>query len=109
MSDTLTIVTNNVPRNLLYWYELTAKEQAEFDYLDTENKRNDAEFVRYNGWTYDLAEFMACPSSDRATPQMRDAGFHKWSGYHSDSFFSGILVRYVDNFERVVMGRYLLS
>lgn len=106
MSDTLTIVTNNVPRNPLYWYELTAKEQAEFGYLDTEDKQSEATFVRYNGWTYALAEFMACPTSEQSNPQMRDAGFHKWSGYHSDSFFSGILVRYVDNCERVVMGRF---
>lgn len=111
MTDHLTIRTNNVPRDVLTWYDLTAKEQAEFDYLDTDDRQAEASFVRYRGWTYDLGEFMACPRSEQANPQMRDAGFHKWNGYAGDSFFSGVPFRYVDlgpvdDFEHVIMGTY---
>jgi hypothetical protein len=107
VSDTFTIRTNNVPRDVLYWYELTDKERAEFDYLETEEEQAQATFVRYKGWTYDLGDFMRCPSSEQSNPQMRDAGFHHWDGYAGDSFFSGVLVRYVDDGERVIMGTYI--
>jgi hypothetical protein len=30
-----------------------------------------------------------------------------WDGYRSDSYFSGIVVRYVDDGERVIAGLYL--
>ena len=50
---------------------------------------------------------MRCPDSEQSNPQMRAAGFHAWDGYHSDSFFSGILVRYTDEWcESVIAGDY---
>jgi len=30
----------------------------------------------------------------------------KWDGYQSDSFYSGVLVKYVEDFERVIMATY---
>lgn len=99
MSD-LTIVTNRQPRDILHWWDLSAKERAEFDYLDTKDRQNEAAFFRYRGATYDLGEFMATRGMPEFSPLVA------WHGYHSDSYFSGVLVRYTDDFEHVVAGRY---
>lgn len=97
MSD-LKIITNNKMRVIVRWHDLTPKEQAEFDYLDTEDRQDSTEFFRYRGNVYDIGEFMSCKS-------WPDVG--KWEGYHSESAFSGILIRIVDDYERVIVGRYI--
>jgi hypothetical protein len=100
--DELTIVTNNVPRDVLYAWDLTLGERAEFDYLDfaaIERGEDSASFFRYKGDVYDLGEFMrwdGVPYSPLAV----------WDGYQSDTFFSGLLVRYCEDFEQVVVARY---
>lgn len=102
MSD-LTIITNNVPRDVIEADELDAAERAEFDYLDwsaIEEGSDSASFFRYKGTTYDLGEFST--TSGLGPPD----GFGTWDGYQSDTFFSGILVRYCDDFERVIVARY---
>lgn len=109
----LTIITNNVPRDILYAWDLTEKEKAEFDYLfkslSTECCDNAlaATFFRYKGQVYDLGEITSCDLS----PSLQG-----WNGYHSDSFFSGIVVKYptrcdddacdCENYDAVIVGRY---
>jgi hypothetical protein len=44
MTTTTTIKCNNKPRHVLHWFELSLKEQAEFDYLDTDDLRMEATF-----------------------------------------------------------------
>ena len=103
MEHKVTIITNNVPRNLLYWYELTAKEQAEFDYLDTDSKQQDANFVRYKGATYHLEDTEYVDTSHN----FADHPFKAWHSKVSDSFFSGVLFRYADrDYATVICGRY---
>lgn len=98
-----TIQTNNVPRFTLDWHDLTAKEQREFDYLDTDDKRYETHFVRYRGWVYDLGEFMRVESGFGGSSG--NGAFHGWDGFHADSYFSAVLVRYVaNNTESVIMG-----
>lgn len=95
MSD-LTIITNNVPRDIIEGWELTSSEREDFDYLDwnaIDGGLDSASFVRYKGQLYDLGDFEAATL------------FPGWNGYVSDTFFSGILVRWV-NTEQVVMGRF---
>jgi hypothetical protein len=98
----LTIKTNNVPRDIVEAYELTAAERAEFDYIDwhkIEAGEDSASFFRYGGEVYDLGEFMRWDGVEFSP-------LATWDGYQSDSFFSGLLVRYVDDFERVIVARY---
>lgn len=90
----LTITTNNQPRFLLNWFDLTDKERSEFDYLKTEEEQSEHQFFRYRGWTYDLGEFMRAPEE-----------LKPWHGYHGDSYFSGILVKYVGD-ESVICATY---
>lgn len=106
MSD-LTIVTNNVPRDILDAWELTADERAQFDYHDwaaIERGEDSASFFRYKGDLYDLGEFTRLDGPFLLPNRTR--AFATWDGYQSDTFFSGTLVRYCDDFERVVVGRF---
>lgn len=102
MSDSLTIITNNVPRDVLEGYELTPAERDEFDYIDwsaVERGEDSCSFFRYKGDLYDLGEFERWDNPASPTRQ-------GWDGIQPDSFFSGVLVRYCDNFERIIVGRY---
>jgi len=96
MSD-ISITSNNQPRFMIYWADLTAKEQGNFDYLDSEDKQDSASFVRYKNWVYDISEFMRVDGM---------AGITGWDGYHSDSYFSGILLKLCEDSDSVIMGRY---
>ena len=78
----LRIITNNQPRDLLMWHELTDAERKELDYITNPEDRG-TDFFRYKGWIYDVGEF-----------ELPGDHFPGWDGYHGDSFFSGILIRY---------------
>ncbi|MBA3351735.1 MAG: hypothetical protein H0U23_04805 [Blastocatellia bacterium] len=98
MDDSITIITNNVPRPILSGYELTDSERAEFNYIDFTT--TDGSFFRYKGEVYDLDdgfEYVGTPTN-----------FPNWHGIQPDSFFSGILIRYIhdNNYEEIVVGRY---
>lgn len=104
----LTIRTNNHKRPILYVWDLTPEELKEFDYLisppegASESEVRDcwmdsgATFFRYRGEVYDLGEFMhtTCPE------------FKGWAGYQSDSYFSGLLVKFDEDYEYVTVGTY---
>lgn len=98
---TTTIKTNNQPRNLLYWNELTVKEQKDFDYLKVnEEAQANANFIRYHRRVYDVSEFMRIEHTNKDL-------FVKWDGYISDSYFSGVLIRYVNDNEQVIVGTFI--
>lgn len=105
------IVTNNVPRDIVYDYELSAKERADYDMLDwaaIERGEDSASFVRYRGHTYILSDFSADWGITRGSG-LPD-GLKGWHGYLSDSFYSGVVIRYADeSYERVVMGTFYAS
>ena len=96
------IKCNNVPRNLIYGYELSDKERAEFDYIESEEFETH-EFFRYKGRAYALDDFMLIDANIAPHPQ-RD-GWENFDGYASDSCFSGVLVKYVDS-DRVIAATY---
>jgi len=78
----LTIITNNHRRDIIYWWELTEEEKAEFDYATEESM-----FFRYKGSLYCLDDFMRIehhPNSD----------FASWDGYSPDGFSSGTVVKW---------------
>ena len=84
------IKTNNQPRGILSWYDLTPEEQKEFDYLE----EGEGSFFRYKGWVYDLGE------------AMRIEGVGQWQGYYSGTAFSGVLIRYTSDCDQVIVGQY---
>ena len=86
--------TNNVPRPVVDPAELTETERAEFDYLDwpaLDEGRDSASFFRFKGQLYDLGTF------ERTAVQ-------GWDGQHVDSFFSAVLVKFVNDGDEVIVG-----
>jgi hypothetical protein len=103
MSDHLTIRTNNVPRVIVDAWELSPDERGDFDYLDweaIERGSDSASFLRYRGEIYDLGEFQTTGGLPEFSP------LRAWDGYISDSYFSGIVVRYVNDCEEIVCGTF---
>tara|TARA_R100001244_G_C5135758_1_gene126836 strand:+ start:97 stop:423 length:327 start_codon:yes stop_codon:yes gene_type:complete len=99
----LKIKTNNVPRNLLYGYELTAKEAEDFDYIDKEDFAT-TDFAKYKGNIYHIGDMMSTHGEMTGMPILCEAG---WSGYEAETMWSGIVLRYADAYcETVVMGSF---
>lgn len=102
------VITNNVPREIIDGYRLSMSARAEFDYLDWQaikEGRESASFFRYKGQLYDLGDFQRIEYD--TTAQTDGNPLKGWHGYQSDSFFSGILVRYTDDNEMVIVGHYV--
>ena len=102
------IKTNNCPRGLVSVQDMPEKDRADFDYID-ENAQFTARVFRYRGAWYDVNEFVRivkrsagnmgfCHGVDDDSPLLQ------WNGIQTDTHFSGVVVRYVDGFERVIMG-----
>ena len=94
----MNVITNNTPRHLLDWHDLTDKEKKEFDYIKDVDNEGFARFVRYKGWVYDM--------HDVERVSTVDSPLHEWDGFVSDSFFSGVVFKYTNDYESVVCGRY---
>lgn len=92
----MTIKTNNQPRDLLCFWDLSKAEQElarlDFDWL--EDLEENCGFFRYRRQILNLAEFMR-------------GGADGWDGARSDSYFSGTLVRLSEDGESVTVGRWL--
>ncbi len=91
---TFTIKTDNIPRDVITGAQLDDKEKAEFDYY-TNAELDVASFFRYKGNVYDIGEFLLAPES-----------LKQWDGHFSTSYFTGILIKYINGFESVIVGRY---
>ena len=97
----MNVITNNKPRALLTWTELPEGiGESEFDYVDDAD-RYEPRFFKYRGAWYDAFEF------EYISDQPCYAPFRgKWDGVQTDSFFSGIVLRWFDEFNSVIVGRY---
>lgn len=98
MMKKIEIKSNKQWRNFLSWYELTKKEQLEFDWMD-ELTQDESLFIRYKNWVYCLQDFMVI---DRSVIHQ----FEGWQGYHSDSAFSGIVINISKDGEQYQIGTY---
>jgi len=112
----LKIVTNNVPRDVLSGYEmdpqiLLNEFEIDLELLDDVMMEDlcSMQFVQFRGVWYDLQDFITtCPGPwNHGLPEE----FRQWDGYASDSFFSGVLIKYAReddryDFDRVVMATY---
>ena len=94
------IKTNNQPRLLSYWCDVPEKvKKDQFDYLTNEEAQG-RDFVQYKGLWYDLGEFMRVSEGGA----LDNLG---WQGVEGHSYFHGVLVKY-DEFDNdmVIMGIY---
>ncbi len=102
----MNIVTNNQPRQpmsglmmeLFVGVKQAAKIRKEFDWLSDEDFEDES-FVTYKGCTYAVSEFVRVENEAAGD-------FAGWHGYHSDSYFSGVLIRFCDDSSDVIMGRF---
>jgi len=95
-----TIKTNNQPRNLCCLADFSPKQQdkirADFDWLAGIDEDNC--FFSYRGAVHHLLEFTrlnAAPHED----------LHGWHGMAADSYFSGTLIKILDD-GQLIVGRY---
>lgn len=100
----MNITTNNVPRDLLYLSDFSSSDQTkirnQYDWMDAEDLECKFGFFKYRGCFYHLQDFMRV--ANEATGDLVG-----WDGYAGDSFFSGTLIKLVDNnCEQVIVGRY---
>lgn len=95
--STIKIITNHKPRPIVYGWQLTKNERAEFDYY-TDEEIEDQMFFRYKSQVYDVGEYM------RTTKRLGFGSF--WHGYASDSFFSGTLIHFCEDNDYIVVGWY---
>ena len=94
----ISIISNYHWRDLVYGFELPSKEAEEWKDLED---WEECTFVFYRGEYY-LDEFTVIPERMRRDyPEMA-----KWEGYMSDSFFSGLLIRYSEDFEKYQIATY---
>ena len=101
----MVVTTNNVPREIVYGFELSAKERKEFDYL-TDEELDQHSFIRYRREVYSLGEFERIPAQAMENIDAGDS-LSGWDGYRCDSYFSGLVVRFADDCgETVIVGRY---
>ena len=93
------VISNGHLYPIIYQWELTDAEKADFDWAD-----DSMEFVRYRGQLYCISEFESVSPTDADT--------RGWDGYQGDSYFSGVLMRYpredgrIEDTEHVIMGTY---
>lgn len=106
--NAMRIITNNVARPIMDAWELTEKERKEFDYLDweaIERGEDSASFFRYKGQLYDLGEFQRIGSPFATLPA--DNPISQWDGLVNDSFFSGIVIKIVEEGDSVICGTFI--
>ena len=94
------IITNNHYRPVLYWHELTTKEQEELK--DSYDSVEESSFFRFKDWCYDLNDFLRV--NDSLNGKGTDHELYGWDGYKNDSFFSAVLVKLDDSGDSVKVG-----
>jgi hypothetical protein len=99
----MNIATNNQARELLSLYDFSEAEQkkirSDYDWMDVEDLECNYGFFRYRSSIYHLKDFAAI--RDKEGP------LSDWDGYSADSYFNGVLVRFSDDCESVIVGRFL--
>jgi hypothetical protein len=90
------IITNGHARDLLPLEDLPPAARGDFDYIAGEDAY-DCRFVAYRGNFYDVYDMMRTPPGSPLAA---------WDGYLNDTYFSGVVVRFVEDGERVQVGRF---
>lgn len=95
----MAIITNYQPRPTFSWWDLSDKEKAKLDWLETEEEQCSVVFFRYRRQVYCLDEFVT-PNS----PHHLD-----WDGVAPETFYSGVIVKYIHGLnDEIIVGYYYL-
>ena len=83
------IITNHHRRELMHQWDVPQQViESDFDYTTDESL-----FFRYKGQWYCLDDFPAYGTVWMPTPS-EDSPLHGWDAFASDSFFSGIAIKF---------------
>ena len=112
MSTDIKVTTNNVPRKLSTLSQVPKKVRKEFDYI--QDCMWEKRLVQYRGVWYDVRDTQRLTASNALARVgfdwhvTEDHPFAKWDAIINDTFFSGVLFRFVetDDGDSVVCGRY---
>lgn len=102
MNESLTIKTNNIPREMISFQDLPERSKCDFNYL-SEGERYESRLVKYRECFYDVYD---------SEVNRNDGAFNskcfpiKWDSYISDSFFSGVLFQLAEDNECVICATY---
>jgi hypothetical protein len=95
----VTIKTNRRWRNFVYSNDVPVDILVtQFNHLDLDVHFD--QFFRYRGWWYHVTDFMGF--GDPHSP-LAALG---WDGYHADSYFSGVVIRFHRNDEQYMIGTF---
>lgn len=94
----LTIKSNYLKREILYWNNLTFVEKKEFDYLNKNEDCINTSFVRYRGQVYNIDDF------EKIVGQ--NSPLENWDGYKAETYFSGVCIKLCKDGDFVIMGHY---
>jgi len=95
----LHIKTNGQTRPLLYWPDLTPKEQRDNDWAEG---RDGEAFIRYRGDVVALEQFSRLPVESGSR-----LGFpERWDGYSCDTYGSGLCIQIVRDGEGAIVGAW---
>ena len=114
----LKVITNHVPRDVVNGYEMDPEilfDEFDIDANDPELDEDmiadlcSMQFVKFRDVWYNLEDFITTSPGpwNHGLPEE----FKEWDGYASDSFFSGVLLKYARDddrmdFDQVVMATY---
>jgi hypothetical protein len=94
----LKIYTDNKWKQFKYRNEVPVKVLADyFDHLPEEEYGDG--FIKYRKTWYHTSDFMRNSGATDLTKG--------WDGYHSDSYFSGVLIKLSDDGEEYKIGTYI--
>ena len=112
--NAIEIKTNYNRYALKAYYELPDKARGDFDYI-AEEDHSTPRFVLYRKQWYDVLDTQAIRVAETSMgftmTVQPDSPFAPWEMIHSDSYFSGVVFKYVrDEFgpiwEEVICGTY---
>jgi len=92
----LNIKTDHKWRSFLYCDSIPQDIMDEYDWLDEEDKIYG--WINYKGHYYHVSDFL------RSSGELLELG---WSGYYSDSFFSGVVIELSNDGEEYRIGTYI--
>ena len=104
----MNITTNNVPRDLIALADCPQSVQSDFDYIG-EDEKYSYRIFKYLGEWFDSHEFVRIRKRSQASgfehSVDEDSPLLAWHGIQTDSFFSAVVLKMVDN-DRIIVGRY---
>ena len=95
------IITNHQYRPILEWYQLSAKEQDDFDYEGAD----EGSYFKYKGNVHAMADYPAFGSA-WVQPLEPDSPLQGWDAASHCTYFSGTLIKLSDCGEAVKVGMY---